>query len=171
MNKAFWSHLKHFGRLLGKKLSVPHSQQDWWKSSQPARCTYNLQPDYWEVSQQTYVQTLLASLGVIIEQNSDLRCGGREGELSQQKFAWRTNILRNRSIWCPWFILAFLCWLIFTGFFFALGGCFDKYGYCSVFVSTPADKELYCISGTNFISRANFVEFSQFGCKASCGNC
>ena len=45
MNKASWSHFKHFGRLLGKKLSVPHSQQDWWKNSQPARCTYKLQPD------------------------------------------------------------------------------------------------------------------------------
>jgi len=45
MNKAFWSHFKHFGRLLGKTLSVPHSQQVWWKSFQPARCTYNLQPD------------------------------------------------------------------------------------------------------------------------------
>ena len=28
-----------------ENLSVPHSQQDWWKSSQPARCTNNLQPD------------------------------------------------------------------------------------------------------------------------------
>ena len=35
MNKAFWSHFKHFGRLL----------EDYWKSSQPARCTLNLQPD------------------------------------------------------------------------------------------------------------------------------
>ena len=26
-------------------MSVPYSQQDWWKSSEPARCTYNLQPD------------------------------------------------------------------------------------------------------------------------------
>ena len=49
---------------------VPHSQQDWWKSSQPARCNYNL--TYWEVSQQTYVQTLLSSLGVAIGQNSVL---------------------------------------------------------------------------------------------------
>ena len=37
--------LRHFGRLMGKNLSVPHSQQDWWKSSQQARRTYNLQPD------------------------------------------------------------------------------------------------------------------------------
>ena len=28
-----------------ENLSVPNAQQDWWKSSQPARCTYNLQPD------------------------------------------------------------------------------------------------------------------------------
>ena len=42
MSKAFWSHFKHFGRLRRKKLvcsgSVSHSQQTWWKSSQPARC-------------------------------------------------------------------------------------------------------------------------------------
>ena len=37
----FWSH----SEIAGKNLSVPHSQQDWWKSSQPARRTYNLQPD------------------------------------------------------------------------------------------------------------------------------
>ena len=29
----------------GKHLSVPHCQQDWWRGSQPARCTFNLQPD------------------------------------------------------------------------------------------------------------------------------
>ena len=29
--------------LRGKNLSVPDSQQDWWKSSQPARCT-SVQP-------------------------------------------------------------------------------------------------------------------------------
>ena len=36
--KAFWE-------IAGENLSVPHSQQDWWKSSQPGRCIYNLQPD------------------------------------------------------------------------------------------------------------------------------
>ena len=43
MNKVFWDYFKHFGRLLEKKLSVPHSQQDRWKSSQPA----TLQPATW----------------------------------------------------------------------------------------------------------------------------
>ena len=64
MNKAFWSHFETFWEIARKSLSVPCSQQDWWKSSQPARCTYNL--TYLEVFQQTYVQTLLASLGVAI---------------------------------------------------------------------------------------------------------
>ena len=32
----------------------------------------------WEVSPQTYVQTLQASLSVVIEQNSDLLCVGGE---------------------------------------------------------------------------------------------
>ena len=49
-------------------------------SQQGALTTCNL--TYWEVSQQTYVQTLLPSLGVVIEQNKALRWGrgggGRE---------------------------------------------------------------------------------------------
>ena len=36
---------------------------------------YGLHDSYWEVSQQTYVQILLASLGVVIWQNSDLQWG------------------------------------------------------------------------------------------------
>ena len=40
--------------------------------------TYNL--TYWEISQeQTYVQRLLVSLGVVIGQNSDLHWGGGRG--------------------------------------------------------------------------------------------
>ena len=37
----------------------------------------HVQPNltYWEVSPQTYVQTLQASLSVVIEQNSDLHWG------------------------------------------------------------------------------------------------
>ena len=36
----------HFDwEIAGKNVCVPHSQQDWWKSSKPARCTYNLEPD------------------------------------------------------------------------------------------------------------------------------
>ena len=45
MNKDVWSYFKHFGRLLGKIFSDPHSQQDWRRGSQPARCTFSLQPD------------------------------------------------------------------------------------------------------------------------------
>ena len=36
----------HFDwEIAGKNICFPHSQQDWWKSSKPARCTYNVQPD------------------------------------------------------------------------------------------------------------------------------
>ena len=36
----------HFDwEIAGKNVCVPHSQQDWWKSFKPARCTYNTQPD------------------------------------------------------------------------------------------------------------------------------
>ena len=34
---------------------------------------------YWEFSQQTYVQTLLASLGVVKARKSALQCGGGGG--------------------------------------------------------------------------------------------
>ena len=42
MDKTFWSHFKNLGRFLW---NMTHSQQDWRKSSQTAKCTYNLQPD------------------------------------------------------------------------------------------------------------------------------
>ena len=63
------------------------------------------------------VQTLLASLGVIIWQNSASSGGGGGGEGvggggSKGNWVWpkdenhllsgRTDILRNRSIGCPW---------------------------------------------------------------------
>ena len=136
MNKVFWSHFKYFGRLLEKNyLFLTPSKTD-GRSSQPARCTHN---------QQTYdkhYQTLPASLGMVIRQNSApqwRRWGKAEvsdkkqisaivntkspqtprivslpatlcfqahinfpKSPSQQKIAWRTDILRNRFIGCPW---------------------------------------------------------------------
>ena len=50
---------------------MPHSQQDLWKSFQPARCTYNLQPDLRDSGS--------GSLGVVIGQYSDVQLG--RGEL------------------------------------------------------------------------------------------
>ena len=47
------------------------------RSQQGAPSTCNL--TYWEVSQQTYVQTLMASLGVVRWQNSALQGGGEGG--------------------------------------------------------------------------------------------
>ena len=44
MNKAFEAVLSILGDGW-EKWSVSHSQQDLWKSFQPVRCTYNLQPD------------------------------------------------------------------------------------------------------------------------------
>ena len=46
-----------------------------------AECFFHgLHDSYWEVSQQTYVQISLASLGVVRWQNSDLQGGvGQEG--------------------------------------------------------------------------------------------
>ena len=52
-------------KIAGKNVFAPHSQQDWWKSSQPARCTYNLHPDFLgSFPADVYVQTLLARMGV-----------------------------------------------------------------------------------------------------------
>ena len=52
MKKAFWSHFKHFGRLLGNiYLFFTPSKTDGWVPSQqaaPTTCTYNLQPDLLE---------------------------------------------------------------------------------------------------------------------------
>ena len=59
-------------------------------------------------------------------------------------------------------------------FFFALEGCVDEKGttFCKTFIQDDADKKVYCSLGSNiFVSQANFVEFTQFACKATCGNC
>ena len=55
--------IKHFGRLLGKiyLFLTPSKTDGRVTSQQGAPITCNL--TFWEVSQQTYVQTLLASLG------------------------------------------------------------------------------------------------------------
>ena len=51
MNEAFEAILSILGDCW-ENFAVPHSQQDWWKSSQQARSTYNLTCNltYWEVS-------------------------------------------------------------------------------------------------------------------------
>jgi len=72
--------LKHFGRLLGIicLFPTPSKTDGRVPSQQGASTTCNL--THWEVSLQTYVQTLNASLGVVvIGQNLDLQLGGREG--------------------------------------------------------------------------------------------
>ena len=67
MNKGSWSHFKHLiiRRLLGKNLSTPSKTGGRVPNQQGAPITCNLA--YWEVSQQKYVQTLLASWGVVKE--------------------------------------------------------------------------------------------------------
>ena len=65
VNKGSWSHFKHLiiRRLLGKNLFTPSKNGGRVPNQQGAPITCNLA--YWEVSQQTYVQTLLASWGVV----------------------------------------------------------------------------------------------------------
>ena len=77
MNKAFWSHFKHLGWLLEKiyLFLTPSKTNGRTASQQGAPTTCNL--TYCEFSQQTYVQTLLASLGVVIGQTSALQWRGR----------------------------------------------------------------------------------------------
>ena len=120
--KAFWSYFKHFRRLLGKCIcsSTPSKTDRRVPSQQGAPTTYNL--TYWEVSQQTYVQILLASLGVAYGQNLDLQWWEGDGWgrflthiihrrysrhqvpsdtlnylFPSNTFLPRTDILRNRS--------------------------------------------------------------------------
>ena len=141
MIKAFWSHFKHFERLLAENFicsSLPARLIE--VSSKPARWTYNLQPDSGKISQ----QTLLTSLGVVRGRNSPSQWVGRGKRLltnntcqllhiksprtpwivfspatlsfhghiisstspSHQKLAWRTYILWNRSVGCPWVSVA-----------------------------------------------------------------
>ena len=67
------------GRFLGKFIcsSLPARLVEEFPASKVHLLTCNL--TYWEVSQQTYVQILLASLGVVIGQNSALPLGKRGG--------------------------------------------------------------------------------------------
>ena len=125
--------------MAGKNLSVPHSQQDWWKSSQPTRCTYNLQPDLLgsfpadiigqfgcghrakfspsaEGGEKSFWQIVHIRIPAILDTKSSqtpwIACFPAtlyfQGHLifpkspNQQKFARRTDILRNTSIVCPW---------------------------------------------------------------------
>ena len=76
INKGFWSHLKHFGRLLEKLylFLTPSKTNARVLSHQGSHTTCNL--TYSEVSQQTYVQTLLTGLGVVLGKNSDLQWEG-----------------------------------------------------------------------------------------------
>ena len=63
MNKALWIHFKHFGRLLGKMylFLTPRKTNGRVPSQQGAPTTCNV--TYWDVSQQTYVHRVPASLG------------------------------------------------------------------------------------------------------------
>ena len=69
MNKAFEAVLSILGDGW-EKWSVPHSQQ-----GAPTTCNLT----YGKASQQTFVRTLMASLGVVIGQYSDIQWGRRGG--------------------------------------------------------------------------------------------
>ena len=62
-------------------------------SQQGAPTTCNL--TYWEVSQQPYVQTLLASLGVVKGQNSVLKWRGGGGGVDRK---WELALERNSPL-------------------------------------------------------------------------
>ena len=88
MNKAFWSHFKHLGWLLEKiyLFLTPSKTNGRIASQQGAPTTCNL--TYCEFSQQTHVQTLLASLGVVIGQTSALQWRGRRREKAAPLENW-----------------------------------------------------------------------------------
>ena len=74
----------HFGRFLETiyLFFTPSKTDGRVPSQQGAPTTCNL--TYWEVSQQTYFQTLLASLGVVIGQNLVPQWGGGGGRLKSK---------------------------------------------------------------------------------------
>ena len=81
MNKGFWGHLKHFGRLLGKiyLFLTPSKTNARVLSHQGSHTTCNL--TYSEVSQQTYVRTLETGLGVVL---GKIRTFSGEGGLEKR---------------------------------------------------------------------------------------
>ena len=76
MLNAFWSHFKHFGRLLGKSylFHTPSKTDGRVPSQQGALTPCNL--TYWEASQLKFVQPLLTSLGVGRGRNLSVGGGG-----------------------------------------------------------------------------------------------
>ena len=76
MLNAFWSHSKHFGRLLGKSylFHTPSKTDERVPSQKGALTPCNL--TYWEASQLTFVPPLLTSLGV--GRGRNLSVGGGE---------------------------------------------------------------------------------------------
>ena len=76
MLNAFWSHFKHFGRLLGKSylFHTPSKTDGRVPSQKGALTPCNL--TYWEASRLTFVPPLLTSLGV--GRGRNLSVGGGE---------------------------------------------------------------------------------------------
>ena len=102
MNNAFWSHFKHFGRLLGKiYLFLPSRKTDGRIPSQqgaPTTCNLTL----WEVSQPTYVQTLLTSFAVVIGKNSDLQWAEGGGGGGLWVFGRTMGVAKGRNSPLQW---------------------------------------------------------------------
>ena len=70
--------------IAGKNLSVPHSQQDWWKSSQPSRSHTTCNLTYWEVSP----ADIIGQFGCDHRANFSPSVGG-VGEGSIENWVWR----------------------------------------------------------------------------------
>ena len=102
MTKALWSHFKHFGKLPGKiyLYLTPSKTDERVPSQQGAPTICNL--TYWEVFQQAYVQTLLASLGVVTGQNWPLQLAGTWRErfltVAHNSYSRLSNPLRHHEL-------------------------------------------------------------------------
>ena len=95
-HEAFWSHFKHFGRLLGKiyLLLTPNKTDGRLRNSRHQIPSDTLN---WLFPSNTFLPRTYYSSQIS----------------SQQKFAWRTDILKSRSIGCPWMIIfGTLAWMI-----------------------------------------------------------
>ena len=110
MIKAFWSHFKHFERLLAENFvcsSLPATLIE--VSSKPARWTYTLQPDLLRKFSQ---HTLLTSLGVVRGRNSPSQWVERGKRLLTNDTCQLLHIKSPRT---PWIVFS-LATLSFHGY-------------------------------------------------------
>ena len=83
-----------------KNLSLPHSQQDRWKSTQPAKCTYNLQPDLLG----TFPANARPDITVHFGCGLRAKFSPSVGQLGRGRFLTNNTILDTKSPQTTWIV-------------------------------------------------------------------